>query len=668
LLHEGLPLAPSSATANSIKENITGCQNMCGIAGILQFNRSEIDSQIFRKFSDSLSARGPDDVGFLGYSGASTIEVSRNPDDLQNSWLGLVHRRLSILDLSVAGWQPMLTPDRRYAIVFNGEIYNYLELQVELKALGYRFHSHSDTEVLLYAYVHWGIESLNRIVGMFSFAVLDTHKRSLFLARDPFGIKPLYYTHWHHGFAFGSEIKALLEIPNINRQVNPQKLYDYLRFNAPDCGGETLLAHIHQIPAAHYLEISLDSPTEFQPVRYWQIDLNHRLEISFDEAAEQLRELFLNNIRQHLRSDVPVGAALSGGIDSSSIVMAMRYLEPDLELHTFSYIAKDPRFNEEQWVDIVAKKAKSISHKTQATPAQLAAELENLIYLQDHPSGSTSIYAQNCVFRLAHQAGIKVMLDGQGADEILGGYHYHLGARIASLIQQRKLKEATVLLQRAAKLPGVNGLEMVLMAGGLLLPDSLRGIAGKSVGKSLSPAWLNDTWFLDRSVKLQFPPQIHSQNLLQDRLAHNIETTLPSLLRYEDRNSMAFSIESRVPFLTPGLVNFMFSLPEEYIINPEGTSKAVFRQAMRGIVPDCILDRRDKIGFATPELSWLTTLSPWVEEVLNSEIAVNIPCLNIEVVKTEWVEILAGRKKFDSQIWRWIELIEWSRQYNIDYH
>jgi asparagine synthase (glutamine-hydrolysing) len=641
---------------------------MCGIAGIVQFNRSEIDSQIFRKISDSLSSRGPDDLGFLGFSGTSTIEISRNPDDLQNSWLGLVHRRLSILDLSEAGWQPMLTPDGRYAIVFNGEIYNYLELQVELKALGYKFHSHSDTEVLLYSYVHWGIESLNRLVGMFSFAVLDTHKRSIFLARDTFGIKPLYYTYWHNGFAFGSEIKALLAIPNINRQVNPQKLYDYLRFNVPDCGGETLLANIYQIPAAHYVEVSLDSPTKFQPVRYWQIDLNHRLELSFDEAAEQLRELFLQNIRLHLRSDVPVGAALSGGIDSSSIVMAMRYLEPELELHTFSYIAEEPRVNEEKWIDIIAQEANSISHKIQTTPTQLVSELNNLIYLQDQPSGSTSIYAQNQVFRLAHTAGIKVMLDGQGADEILGGYRYYLGARIASLVQQGKLKQATELWQKIVKLPDVNGLEMMFVAGGLLLPESLTGIARKSVGKSLSPSWLNDTWFLDREVKLHFPPLIHSQNLLHDRLYQSIETSLPSLLRYEDRNSMAFSIESRVPFLTPTLVNFMFSLPEEYIIAADGTSKAIFRKAMRGIVPDSILDRRDKIGFATPELSWLTTLSPWVEDVLNSNLATNIPCLNIENIKKEWVNIVQGRKRYDNRIWRWIELINWSGQYNIDYH
>jgi asparagine synthase (glutamine-hydrolysing) len=640
---------------------------MCGIAGIVQLDRSGIDAQIFKNLSDSLYTRGPDDFGFLGWAGTSTVKVSRNPDDLENPWIGLVHRRLSILDLSESGWQPMVTPDGRYAIVFNGEIYNYLELQVELKALGYTFHSHSDTEVLLTAYAHWGIEALNRLVGMFAFAVLDIQKRSIFLARDFFGIKPLYYTRWRNGFAFASEIKALLQIPDINRQVNHQSLYDYLRFGFTDRGEETLLANIHQLPAAHYLKISLDSPSEFQPVRYWQVNLNHRLEVSFEEAARQLQEIFLNNIRMHLRSDVPVGAALSGGIDSSSIVMAMRHLEPDLELHTFSYTASDPKINEEQWIDIIAQKSKSISHKVKATSEQLVQDLNHLIYAQDQPFGGTSIYAQHRVFQLARETGIKVMLDGQGADEILGGYRFYLTGRLVSLIRNGRWDRAIQFLQQASKLPNAELPRLAAITGGLMLPQSLQGSARKLIGEEFSPAWLNDAWFIERGTKLSYFLGGHSKEVLKDQLHESINNTLPALLRYEDRNSMAFSIESRVPFLTPSLVNFLFSLPEEYIISPDCTSKAIFRQAMRGIVPDTILDRRDKIGFSTPELSWLTTLSPWVEGVLNSEIAANIPPLNIEMAKKEWQDILAGRKNFNFKIWRWINLIQWSGQYEIEF-
>ena len=640
---------------------------MCGIAGILKLDRSGIDAQIFKNFSDSLYTRGPDDFGFLGLSGTSTVKVSRNPDELLNPWLGLVHRRLAILDLSEAGWQPMVTPDGRYAIVFNGEIYNYLELQVELKSLGYTFHSHSDTEVLLAAYAHWGIEALNRLVGMFAFAILDTQKRSIFLARDFFGIKPLYYTHWRNGFAFASEIKALLQIPDLNRQVNPQSLYDYLRFGFTDHGGETLLANIHQLPAAHYLEISLDSPSEFKPVRYWQVNLNNRLEVSFEAAAQQLREIFLNNVQMHLRSDVPVGAALSGGIDSSSIVMAMRYLEPDLELHTFSYIANDPKLNEERWIDIIAQKSNSISHKIHATPEQLVQDLDHLIYAQDQPFGSTSIYAQRQVFQLARETGITVMLDGQGADEILGGYRFYMGGRLASLIRNGRWDRAIQFLQQAAKLPDANPLKVAIISGGLLLPKSFQGSARKLIGEEFSPAWLSDAWFIERDTKLSYFLGGQSKEVLKDQLHESMNNTLLALLRYEDRNSMAFSIESRVPFLTPALVNFLFSLPEEYIISPDCTSKSIFRQAMQGIVPDQILARRDKIGFGTPELSWLTTLSPWVEGVLNSEIAAHIPPLNIQNAKQEWQDILAGRKQFDTRVWRWINLIKWSEQYEIEF-
>jgi asparagine synthase (glutamine-hydrolysing) len=213
---------------------------------------------------------------------------------------------------------------------------------------------------------------------MFAFAILDTKARRIFLARDFFGIKPLYYTFCQNGFAFASEIKALLELPEVSHQANPQRLYDYLRYGLTDYGVETLFSNIYQLPAAHYLELSLDFPTEITPIRYWQIDLNQRQEISYTQAVQKLRELFLDNIRLHLRSDVPIGAALSGGIDSSSIVMAMRHLEPNLELHSFSYTADDPKVNEEAWIDIINRSAKNVVHKVKATPQELTQDLEHL--------------------------------------------------------------------------------------------------------------------------------------------------------------------------------------------------------------------------------------------------------------------------------------------------
>ncbi|GAB4172236.1 MAG: asparagine synthase (glutamine-hydrolyzing) [Coleofasciculaceae cyanobacterium] len=642
---------------------------MCGIAGIVGFDRTTINSQLLESLSDALSDRGPDDVGFLGWSGTAPVQVSRHPEAVAGNRLSLVHRRLSILDLTPSGWQPMGTPDGRYYITFNGEIYNYLELQIQLKALGHQFRSHSDTEVLLAAYAQWGVKAFTDLVGMFAFAILDTQERKLILARDYFGIKPLYYTYYQDGFAFASEIKALLNLPGVNRQVNPQRLYDYLRSGRTDYGSQTLFADIVQLPPAHYLEISLDNPQQTQLVKYWQLDLNQRLELSFSEATEQLRELFLDNIRLHLRSDVPVGAALSGGIDSSAIAMAMYYLQgKDLQLYTFSYIADDPALSEEKWVDLVGQEASAFVHKVQPQPDELVADLEHLIHLQDEPFGSTSIYAQYRVFHKAKEVGIKVMLDGQGADELLGGYRPYVAARLASLLSQGQWGKAKQFWQKASQLPDTGKLNLLVRAGGLLLPPNLQGSARRLVGKEHIPSWLNANWLSKHGAIPKLPGQRSSPEVLREELYQAlVATSLPMLLRYEDRNSMAHSIESRVPFLTPSLVNFVFSLPEEFIINSDGTSKAIFRQAMRGIVPDAILNRRDKIGFATPEQSWLTTLRPWVEQVLHSEVAAQIPALNLNVVKTELQAVLDGQKLFDFRVWRWVNLIRWAERFSVSF-
>ncbi len=640
---------------------------MCGIGGIVRFNSKKIDSQILTSISNSLKHRGPDDQGFLGWSRTAPVKLSRNPADVEDFPICLFHRRLSVLDLSPAGWQPMSTPDGRYYIVFNGEIYNYLELQTQLQSLGKQFYSHSDTEVLLAAYAQWGILAFSKLVVMFACAILDTWEHTLLLARDYFGIKPLYYTYSHHKLAFASEIKTLLCLPEIKRRVNPQRLYDYLNSGLTDYGSETLFADIKQLPPAHFLKISLDKPQQPQIKRYWQVNLTQHSDITLPEATEHLRHLFLESVNLHLRSDVPVGAALSGGIDSSAIVMAMRYLQgSQLQLHTFSYIAAESTFNEEKWVDIVTDATTAISHKTQPSPEELTRDLNQLIDLQDEPFGSTSIYAQYRVFQMAQTAGIKVMLDGQGADELLGGYRPYLAARLASLLRQGKWQNASQFLQSIANQPGVNHPKMLLRAVGLLLPPSWQASIRQLVKKDVNPSWLNTDWFNQNS----FLPHFHKYGTetLREELAQALEEiSLPMLLRYEDRNSMANSIESRVPFLTPNLVNFVFSLPEEFIIANDGTSKAIFREAMRGIVPDAILGRKDKIGFATPEQRWLQDLRPWFESVLNSDIACEIPALNMPIVKEEFQSVLAGRSAFDFRIWRWVNCIRWVERFSVTF-
>src|SRR5262245_60915483 len=464
---------------------------MCGIAGYI----AGWDSRPFAAFQANvlrnLAHRGPDDTGWQIDDRAGTGDPPEQPGRC-----GLFHRRLSILYLSALGHQPMTTPDGRYTITYNGEIYNYVELREQLEREGVSFRSHSDTEVLLAAYARWGPTSLQRLVGMFALAIRDRERKRLFLARDFFGIKPLYYARPAGGFAFASEIKALR--PQVSGRVRAGRLFDYLRDGLTDHGGETLLEDVQQLPAAHWMEVDLESATPGAPRQYWGIDLDRRLEVSFSDAVTKCRELFLESVRLHLRSDVPVGAALSGGIDSSAIVAAMRAIEPKADVHTFSFVTDDADIGEERYADLAAKSAGATPRKIRIEPGELAADLDRLVAAQDEPFGSTSIYAQYRVFRLAAEHKIKVMLDGQGADELLAGYHGYFPERLGTLLGRGEWLKAYSFARRASKRPGVGG-QTMLLARGLkrLLPSRVQSRGRALLGKS---SWLNGRWFADRGV------------------------------------------------------------------------------------------------------------------------------------------------------------------------
>jgi asparagine synthase (glutamine-hydrolysing) len=640
---------------------------MCGIAGMISGSRRVCPSRATQVL-ERLRHRGPDDLGWLAYS-EGTVRTGREsmPEQVAECDLILMHRRLSILDLTSRGWQPMQTVDGRYSIVYNGEIYNYLELRQQLEQLGHQFHTRTDTEVLVLAYSEWGADAVRRFIGMFAFAIFDRERRVLFLARDFFGIKPLYYFALDEQFAFASEIKALLDLTSDKRRVNPAALLLYLRHGLSDQGDATLLSGIKQLPAAHYVEVSLDHPRLAEPVRYWQPQIAPS-EVTFKEAATRLRELFLESVRLHLRSDVPIGAALSGGIDSSAIVACMREVAPQADIHTFSYIADDPRLNEERWIDLLSISVGPRVHKVHAWSDDLLSDLEALLRAQEEPFGSTTIYAQHRVFRLASEAGIKVMLDGQGADELLGGYRYYIGAQFVSLVRQHRFRDAFRLLREAAKLPDSGVVQILLSSAEYFLPKEWQKPLRALIAKEFTPNWVNGAWFRQNGGEVGNVNYCPGPNVLRSALLRTLtETSLPHLLRYEDRNSMAFSIESRVPFLTPQLAEFVLGLPEEYIVALDGTSKAVFREAMRGIVPQPILDRKDKIGFATPEREWLCNLNGWVEDTLKSETAATMPFLDLAAMHREWQAILAGRQAFDNRVWRWLNVIRWSQEFAVEY-
>lgn len=642
---------------------------MCGILGFWGHGQ-HYDSTFLHKLLNQQEHRGPDDKGYLLYH-RGDIQIGRElPSDEIDAQVGLFHRRLSIIDLTDSGWQPMSTADNRYHIIFNGEIYNYIELRNELEKEGYQFQSSSDTEVLLVGYSHWGTAILPRLVGMFAFAIFDKYQEQLFLARDCFGIKPLYYAQAPDRLIFASEIKSILEFPEIKRRVNPNSLFNYLRYGMTDYSDETMFDEIVQLSAGHYLLLSLDKSLNPEPVCYWQPQPEVNTDISFSKAVSHVRELFLKNIQLHLRSDVPVGAALSGGIDSSSIVMAMREIQgSQLDLHTFSYIADDSQLSEEIWIDRVNSCSGAQAHKIYTDATGLVQSMKHLIYMQDEPFNGTSIYAQHRVFRLAHQTGIKVMLDGQGADEFLGGYRYYMAARLASYVRRGKFIAAQSFLRKVLRQPGVNAKWLISLGLGFLVPESLQPTIMPLAGEGLWKPWMNETWFKERNAKPEIFSSTQGKDALRDYLIQTISrVSLPHLLRYEDRNSMAYSVESRVPFLTPELVEFVLSLPENFIISDDGVSKSVFREAMRGIVPDDVLDRKDKVGFATPETAWLDEGRTWFDEVLMGDYARSLPVFKHQQIADVWRKIRENPHSFNPRkIWHWINLTEWSQVFDVVY-
>lgn len=626
---------------------------MCGIAGIVLREAQAIDPS----FAKVQAHRGPDQQGLL-LSDGETIsihsQIERQP---RLARLALIHHRLSIIDLSDLGRQPMSSPDGRYHLVYNGEVYNYLELRRELEAAGIRFVSRSDTEVVLHALAHWGKESLGRFEGMFALALWDARARTLLLARDPFGIKPLHYHQTPKRFAFSSEMKALMQLEGVERRLDAQATYEFLRHAQTDDDRSTLLHDIHQLEPGCWMEIDLARPDRAAHGKYWELKRS-AVEISFADAAAHLRELFLRNIERHLRSDVRVGTALSGGIDSSAIVSAVRHLEPDIDLHTFSYIADDQKLNEEVWVDIVTERTRATVHKIRISAIELISDLDELIDAQDQPFGSTSIYAQFRVFRAARDAGIKVMLDGQGADELMGGYAYFSGARLASLLHRGQIGDAIRFMRGAGRDAGLR--QLLLASGPFVFPGKLQKPLRRLVGRELVPGWLDRNWFHASGATLEATAERGpTGEIYSDELIRATTRALPHLLRYEDRNSMHFSVESRVPFMTPELAEHVVSVPEEFSLTPDGTRKALFREAMRGIVPNAILDRRDKIGFATPERAWLAQLSPWVDSVFSRGRGIGPGPIDMVRLERDWQQIKAGRMRFDQHVWRCLNLLVW---------
>ncbi|MBX9772302.1 MAG: asparagine synthase (glutamine-hydrolyzing), partial [Candidatus Obscuribacterales bacterium] len=499
---------------------------MCGIVGGWWQRQKDVSPIVYRAL-EKIQHRGPDDKGCQLYPTRESV-------------VALGHARLSIIDLSKAGHQPMHSHDGRFAIVFNGEIYNYRELRSELQALGQSFSSNSDTEVLLSAWAQWGSACLPRLTGMFAFAVLDKSNATLTCVRDAFGIKPLFLTEINGNFAFASELPALLELSTSKPELNWQQAYDYLVHGDYDTTHNTFFAGIYHLPPGHFMQMSTVTGKVGSLQQWWQPQVAERHGWRFDDAVECVREQFLQNIRLHLRSDVPLGAALSGGIDSSAVVCAMRHVEPDMPIHTFSFIAEASEVNEEHWVDRVNTHVGAIPHKVRVTPQELFHDLDDMICVQGEPFGSTSIYAGYRVFKLARDSGITVTLDGQGADEMLAGYNGYPGQRLRSLLETGQVKDAWKFWNAWAQWPGRSRTNAAKYFISEVTSGGLNEFLRKLDGRPTVPSWINSGPLLERGVQLK-KPHIQPNNQAKGRrVIDELSTSLyrrglHALMRHGDR-------------------------------------------------------------------------------------------------------------------------------------
>ena len=585
---------------------------MCGIFGVWNLDGSGVDVAAVVRATTAIRHRGPDDEGYLLINtrsgrtelcgGKDTTSELRLPDIFQFASdqfdLAFGFRRLSILDLSPDGHQPMASPEKREWIIFNGEIYNYIELRDELSLLGHKFHTGSDTEVILAAYGQWGEACVERLNGMFALALWDAPNRTLFLARDRFGEKPIHYVYQQDKlFAFGSEMKTLWAANLAGRDVHTETLARFQHYGQLDVGDQTFYDGILRLPQAHSLKVS--APGNFWKRRYWDIDPREQEDGKSDSFySEQFRELLTDSVRLRLRADVPVGSSLSGGLDSSTIVSVInRLLPPEGIQKTFSARFDEPSSDEGKWIDLVTHENRVQRSDVWPTPEQFFDELTKVFWHQEEPFSSTSIYAQWCVMRLARENDVTVLLDGQGADEMLAGYHSYFEEYSADLLTSMNLPRYLKWKKNCRELHGY-------------APRTISRVAKQTVPSVLkNPVRrvmrsLGELPQVERS-KPEFPAEFKKLSSLKKQLWWNTTREgLVELLRYADRNSMAHSREVRLPFLDHRLVEFVFRLPDQLLMR-DGWTKWILREAFRGIVPAAITDRIDKLGYMPPQKRWL---------------------------------------------------------------
>lgn len=589
------------------------------------------------------------------------IQKHRGPDDeglfLEDN-VGLGFVRLSIIDLSEAGHQPMFSRDERYVVVFNGEIFNYIELRDELKNLGHQFNTNTDTEVLLAAYQQWGETCLNRFNGMWAFVIYDRWGKKIFASRDRYGIKPFYYYRDDRFFAFASEIPPLLSLLPGKPSPDNQSIFDYLVFNRTDQTQSTFFKEIKKLQHGHSVKMDLNINNQFSnsAIEKWY-DLKARVaESKGFTGPEEFRDLFSSAVRLRLRSDVPVGVCLSGGLDSSSIVSVLLDDFQKKDLHTFSAVYKKGQYGDE--TEFIHEYRPLLENMYYITPDAQTLERDLSTFIQAHaePIPSTSPYAQFKVMELAKEH-VVVTLDGQGADEELAGYHYFFGNFFKDLLVNGQWgslsKEVVFYLLKHHSLYGLKTFVY------FLLPKKIRATLRTSEKGYISPDFV-----YAHQEKNTIAGDLYEAASLNEALLNHFEYKLEHLLKWEDRNSMWFSLEARVPFLDYRLVERVLATQSDWIIR-KGETKYILREAMKNILPAKIQARRDKTGFDTPQDEWFRT-GQWQEiinDILLSSRFRQRNIIDADMAVKKYEQHLDGKVNISKEIWKWVHLDLWFRRF-----
>jgi asparagine synthase (glutamine-hydrolysing) len=598
---------------------------MCGLCGVVELaappDRGAVETML-----DGLAHRGPDGRGVFAADGVC-----------------LGHLRLAIIDLSDAGLQPFQAGGLQ--LLHNGEIYNYLELREELRGKGHRFRTDTDTEVLLAAYREWGEGCVERLNGMWAFAIWDPTRRTLFASRDRFGVKPLYYRLEGERFVFASE-----PWPLGRGRPNLRAVRDYLEQGYLDLGDETFFDGVLRLPPAHSLRFG---PDGLHLSRYWSLEQH---EPPGDPVAA-VRETFLDAVRLQLRSDVPVGTSLSGGIDSSSIAVGVWHNGHEHQKTVTAYFDQ-AGFDERAFARAVVEQTSAEAHWVTFSGDELVDNLAAIVQAQGEPFGSTSICAGWFVMREARRAGLTVMLDGQGGDEVLAGYRAFFGYRLSDLLRHGRLLEASSELRAFAAVHGPRWAAVALVnphlpeRARLAARARLRGaarLAAPELRRLEGPRHENGADFPDRLRR-------HLQLVLTRR-------GLPELLRYEDRNSMAHSLEARVPFLDHRLVELAFSLDGSELIRRAET-KSVLRRALADLLPPVVRDRRAKLGFVTPEAQFLRgPLGALAADVFGSQAFRERSLVDAPSARSRLEAHRRGELEAGMEVWRALNLELWARRF-----